>query len=136
MIKIFSKVSKGTLLHMIVRESDFNQSRVDLVSPDEFLQCAALHMRKGQTFKPHKHNWKPGPEQCVAQESWVVIKGQVMVHYYDINDKLLKEIIITAGEASFTFQGGHNYTCLEEGTRVFEFKTGPYVDQSIDKTMI
>ena len=47
------------------------------------------------------------------------------------NDTILK-----AGDASFTLYGGHTYEILEEDTLVYEYKTGPYEGQELDKTFI
>jgi hypothetical protein len=35
-----------------------------------------------------------------------------------------------------TFRGGHNYYILEEDTIVYEYKTGPYLGQDLDKEFI
>jgi hypothetical protein len=35
-----------------------------------------------------------------------------------------------------TFRGGHNYLILEEDTIVYEYKTGPYMGQQLDKVFL
>jgi len=57
MEKIYSKIN-GKLLHQIIRLEDISLGRTDLNTDKEYLQCAALKLSKGQTFKPHKHNIK------------------------------------------------------------------------------
>ena len=39
-------------------------------------------------------------------------------------------------DASFTLYGGHNYLFLEDNTIVYEYKTGPYKGQSMDKVFL
>ena len=39
-------------------------------------------------------------------------------------------------EATFTFEGGHNYEIQENDTRILEYKTGPYLGQEHDKVFI
>jgi len=91
-------------------------------------------MNEGKTFRPHKHIWKnPSFEQMIAQESWVVIRGSVKVHFFDREMKPLETHILKAGDASFTLQGGHTYEILEDDTLVYEYKTGPYEGQAKDK---
>jgi|SRR6185503_1574813 len=136
MQRIESKVKKGELLHFIVRRGDFVPGRVDLIGPDNFLQCSMLSMEKGKTFRPHKHIWHDTDDYARAQESWVVIKGIVKAIYYDINDKIILETLLYEGDASFTLDGGHNYEIMENDTRVLEYKTGPYFGQEKDKTFI
>ena len=39
---------------------------------------------------------------------------------------LLKKPILHRGDCSVTLAGGHTYLILEDGTLVYEYKTGPY----------
>ena len=136
MEKIYSKIN-GELLHQIVRLDDVVSGRIDLSANNNYLQCAALKLPKGYTFKPHKHNVNPRHyENYIPQESWCVIRGKVQCIFYDIDDTIITEPILSAGDVSFTFSGGHNYLILEEDTIVYEYKTGPYFGQKIDKTFI
>ena len=135
MKKIYSKVEPTTLLHIINRLDEID-GRTDIAPENQFLQLATLKMEKGKTFQPHKHIWKLGEEKCIAQESWVVIKGSVKVIMYDLDDKVISTPILYPGDCSMTFQGGHNYEILEEDTVVYEYKTGPYKGQENDKVFI
>lgn len=136
MEKIYSKKEPSKLLHIIVRKSDFCSGRSDIVPEDQFIQCSILSLKNEKTFKPHKHIWKRGPEDIIAQESWVIIQGRVKCSLYDIDNILLAEPVLYAGDASFTLQGGHTYTILEDDTLVYEYKTGPYKGQQLDKEFI
>tara|TARA_Y100001970_G_C14246597_1_gene868708 strand:- start:1669 stop:2100 length:432 start_codon:yes stop_codon:yes gene_type:complete len=137
---IYSKVETDKLLHIIHRSSDFHNiedgHRTDVVGADEFIQLSALNMDKGHTFKPHKHIWKPGEDECIAQESWVVIKGSVECIFYDLDDTIIEKPILKPGDCSVTLGGGHTYKILEHGTLVYEYKTGPYKGQELDKKFI
>jgi hypothetical protein len=55
---------------------------------------------------------------------------------YDIDDQVIATPILYPGDASFTLYGGHTYEILEEDTIVYEYKTGPYEGQSLDKTFL
>ena len=136
MKKIYSKIEPEKLLHTIVKKDDLKPGRTEVVSEEHFIQCALLNMEEGKTFKPHKHIWKPGEKQCIAQESWVVIKGSVNVIMYDLDDSIIEELILEAGDASFTLEGGHTYEILEDDTIVYEYKTGPYKGQENDKEFL
>lgn len=136
-MNIHSKIHPEIILHAISRKSEIEAGREDLIDSREFLQCAALKLPKGKTFKAHRHIWKRTANvPRIAQESWVVIRGMVKVFMYDLDDKLLHTDILVAGDASFTFQGGHNYEIMEDDTIVYEFKTGPYHGQQNDKVFI
>ena len=136
MEKIYSKIEEGKLLHIINRLDEIN-GRTEVVPENNFIQCATLKMENGKTFLAHKHITKDRhyPKQ-IAQESWIVIKGRVKCIFYDIDDTIIATPILNAGDASFTLYGGHTYEILEDDTIVYEYKTGPYEGQSLDKTFL
>lgn len=132
----FSKIEEGKLLHVVNRFDEIKE-RQQVVDDKNFIQCATLKMEKGKTFKPHKHIEKSRAyDKQIAQESWIVIKGSVKCIFYDLDDTILDMVILNPGDASFTLYGGHNYEILEDDTIVYEYKTGPYEGQSLDKTFI
>ena len=135
MKKIYSKLDKEVLLHIIYRLDDLKKGRIDIAPENEFLQVAALKLEKGKTFKPHKHIEKEKITN-IAQESWLVFKGSVKCILYDLNDEIIEEVILRAGDLSMTFRGGHNYVIMEEDTVVYEYKTGPYLGIENDKEFI
>jgi len=111
--------------------------RINLSPDSEFLQVATIRMGEGHTFKPHKHFWRQRPtHKRIPQESWIVIAGTVKAILYDLNDTILKSVMLKPGDCSITFQGGHNYVAMEPGTIVYEVKTGPYEGQENDKRFI
>jgi len=140
MEKIYSKIRPRMLLHIIHRVDEFHTieegHRRDIVGPDEFLQLSSMNMKKGHTFNPHRHIWKDGEDQVIAQESWVVVKGSVECQFYDTDGTLLGKPILKQGDCSVTLGGGHTYLILEDDTLVYEYKTGPYKGQDLDKVML
>jgi cupin fold WbuC family metalloprotein len=136
MKRIYSERHPEKLLHIINRVDDIVE-RTNIAPENQFLQLSTLKMKEGKTFRPHQHIWKPSPtEKIIAQESWVVIKGSVLVYMYDIDGKFLTEEVINPGDCSITFEGGHTYKALEEDTIVYEFKTGPYMGIENDKIFL
>ena len=136
MIEYYSKVNPNKLLHVVVRKEDLKPGRKDIIPEEHFIQCSHLNMEKGKTFRPHKHIFKNRTRDVIAQESWIVVQGKVKCIFYDIDDTILVEPILETGDASFTLEGGHNYEILEDNTLVYEYKTGPYEGQALDKTFI
>jgi len=136
MEKIYSKVQPDKLLHMVVRKEEIKSGRMDIVPEENFIQCSMLNMEKGKTFKPHKHIWKERTRNVIAQESWVVIQGSVKCIFYDLDDTIIAEPILYPGDSSYTLEGGHNYLIMEDDTLVYEYKTGPYEGQAMDKTFL
>ncbi len=136
MEQIFSQVNPEVLCHQVIRLTDI-KDRHNVSTDDQFLQLATLRMPAGHTFRAHQHIWKPTPvKEIIAQESWVVIQGRVQVMFYDTDGSLLQTTVLNAGDASMTFQGGHNYLILKDDTVVYEYKTGPYQGQAMDKVFL
>ena len=129
--------NKEEILHIIYARTDLENigNRCDISEDKEFLQLAALKIKKDHKFKGHKH-LRLVRETDITQECWIVVKGTVKTFHYDEEDNLLEENILQAGDATITFRGGHNYQSLKEDTLVYEIKTGPYMGQAKDKTFI
>ena len=142
-MQIYSKIHPEKLLHLVQRFSDLQAldthnglGRINVAPETEFLQLAALKLENKKTFKAHKHIYKQGEKQVIAQESWVVLKGAVKAFFYDLDDTLLTSVTLKEGDASMTFGGGHNYQSEADDTLVYEYKTGPYKGIENDKEFI
>ena len=134
---MISICKNGKVFHMVYSSSEFTETRTELVPSENFIQCAHLKLSKGKTFRPHKHIWKDSPcEKVIAQESWVVIKGKVKALFYDLDGTFLESHVLGPGDSSFTLEGGHTYEILMDDTVVYEYKTGPYQGQSLDKEFL
>lgn len=135
MRKIFSKVDPSVLLHVVNKMSEITDKRCDLVPDEDFLQVSCFRLNNGKTFRPHKHI-ENHRNSTITQESWLVAKGKVKAILYDLDDTILEEVILEAGDCSITLRGGHNYLCLEDDSVVYEYKTGPYFGLAKDKEFI
>tara|TARA_Y100001973_G_C5176302_1_gene322155 strand:- start:1136 stop:1567 length:432 start_codon:yes stop_codon:yes gene_type:complete len=134
--KINSLIDPEKTMHIMCRQDNEDFTRIDVVDEEQYLQLAVLKMYKGKTFKPHKHIFKNVPETSIAQESWFVSRGKVKAIFYDLDDSVLSEEILNQGDCSITLFGGHKYEILEDDTIVFEYKTGPYYGQKLDKEFL
>jgi hypothetical protein len=135
MKKIYSKLEPKKLLHIIYRATEIEEKRCDISPDTEYLQVSAFELPKDKTFKAHKHI-ELHRSTDITQESWVVISGSIKAFHYDLDDTLISEEILSPGDVTITFFGGHNYLSLEDNSRVYEFKTGPYMGQAKDKEFI
>jgi len=138
--KFYSKIEKDKLLHIIYtpdRQTSNNiVNRVNISPDEEFLQSAFIQINEvDHRFKPHLHNTVIR-ETNITQEAWVVVAGLIEVSFYDLDGSLLDEGVLYPGHMSITFRGGHTYRSLTDGVLVYEFKTGPYYGQQIDKELI
>jgi len=132
----------GLLLHEVIRPTQVTEpvlelNRVDFSEPKEFLQGALIEIPANHSFRPHVHLERERSfSNLRAQESWVVIRGEVSVDYYSDNGVLLITENLRAGDVTITFRGGHGYRTLTSDALVYEFKSGPYEGLQIDKVFI
>jgi hypothetical protein len=132
MKKIFSKIKKKKLLHLIFSPTKKNQ-RINISPEGEFMQLCYLNLNKKNKFLPHKHFWKfNNKKRIIVQESWVLIQGSAKVLFYDLDDKFLTSKTLKPGDVSITFAGGHKLDILENNTIIYEHKNGPYEGQKKD----
>ena len=136
--RIYSKSEPGVLTHIICRKTDVLRvpdKRADLVPEDQFLQVASLRLSLGDTFEAHKHI--PNERTIgTTQEAWIVIDGHVCAYLYDLDGKLLQEVMLVPGDCLITLRGGHNYKATTDEVLVYEFKSGPYLGRERDKVVL
>jgi len=127
MEKIYSKIEPGNLLHVV--------GNIDVTTEQEALQMAIIKGNTGKRFEAHKH-LEVKKENNITQESIIVIAGVLKAVFYDLDDTILQEVELLPSDYCMTFRGGHFFEMIEDGTKVFEFKNGPYLGQSNDKAWI
>lgn len=130
----------NSLLHKVLRlEESANEGleRVDFSDPTEFLQGAMISIPPKHEFRAHIHIERSRDfSNLRAQESWVVVRGMVQVDYYSDGGVFLVSKTLESGDASITFRGGHGYRTGIGGALVYEFKSGPYEGQTLDKRFL
>ena len=100
------------------------------------LQVASIAPQDGASFRPHYHIPKSvESSELPTMESWVILQGEVTVHYFDEGQVLLNSIRLRRGDIALTFRGGHGYSDAS-GLVAVEFKSGPYFGQLADKKFI
>ena len=134
-VNVHSRIDPSVLLFVINRRENISEDRQDLSPGEEYLQCATKQLTKGTTFAPHRHN-ELVRETNITQEAWVFLQGKVAARFWDIDDKLIYETELGAGDAAIVCRGGHSFEVLEDETILYEFKTGPYYGVEKDKSYI
>ena len=135
MKKIYSRIQSDQLLHIINRRTEVNDQRLDMTPASESLQVACMRLENGKKFRAHKHITN-NRTTTITQETWVVIAGKIKAILYDLDDTILSEEVLSPGDCTITFNGGHNYEVLEADSLVYEFKLGPYLGVQTDKVLI
>lgn len=131
MERIFSKQEESKLLHVVHRASDFAAPRTDLTEAKEFIQVSAMSLPEKKHVLAHKHSLIQR-QTSITQETIVVVEGSVKANYYDLDDTLLFSTVLQKGDCTVTLGGGHEFIILEENTKLYEIKNGPYLGKEYD----
>ena len=132
---IYSKVNEDIPLLSINRRKEISEDRSDMCSETELLQISTKLLKKGTTFKPHKHNELERTSKT-THEAWIILEGSIRAKFWDIDDELIFETILNSGDCAVVFRAGHGFEVLEDNTILYEVKNGPYYGQLKDKTFI
>ena len=97
----------------------------------EPLQAQRVKCQQGKIYKPHFHILNPRIIKR-TQECFIVISGKIAVDIYDSQGNFLGTLEAVAGEAIFSYRGGHGITLLEDSI-FYEIKAGQYTYVSEDK---
>lgn len=135
MFKVYSEVEKGKLLCSFSKGLELSKYRTELSPSEEYLQASGRKIEAGTHVWAHKH--LPLERKTEAtQEAWVIVEGSVEATIYDLDDTLLKKILLSRGDCLVLFRGGHAMDVMNEDTIMYEFKTGPYYGLQKDKVAI
>lgn len=132
---IYSKVNKDIALLAINRRGEISEDRNDICSENELLQISTKLLKRGTTFKPHKHNELERTTNT-THEAWIVLEGSIGATFWDIDDQVVFETVLSAGDCAVVFKAGHGFEVLEDNTILYEVKNGPYYGQLKDKKFI
>jgi len=135
MERYFSKKEKDKLIFSLLKFEEICENRIDLSPDDEFMQVCGRIMSSGILVPPHRHT-ETIRNTNLTQEAWVLLRGKVKGKFYDLDDSLLCERIISSGDVVVLYRGGHSLEVLEDDTIFYEFKNGPYYGVQKDKEKI
>lgn len=135
MKKIFSKINNSILLLVINKKQDITSNRTDLCPSDQFLQISTKILTNNTTFRPHKH-LKLERNTDITQEAWIILSGKIKCKFYDLDDSIILEEVLSGGDCAVVFKAGHSFEVLEDNTILYEVKNGPYYGTEKDKTFI
>jgi cupin fold WbuC family metalloprotein len=98
---------------------------VHFFTPGEFSQqLGMLVHKKGKIVDRHRHK-EVRREIHRTQEVLVVLEGKVRIEIYNDEGKMLRTLILKAGDAVLLAAGGHRVKVLDEA-KLIEVKQGPY----------
>ena len=129
MNKIYSKLEPGRLLHVITNTNEPFENRVDISDGKEPLQVSVLRLPGSKKVNPHIHQPRahdPAAAAGITQECWIILRGEITIRLFDLDQKPLHQQALSPGYMLVTFYGGHALECGAEGAVMVECKNGPY----------
>jgi hypothetical protein len=126
MEKIYSKIKKKKILHIVSKKYLKEKKRIDLIDAKFPLQVARINL-KNNTIRPHSNKFKINKKKKFDQnECWIVLKGVLSVSLFDIDKSKIKNLILKKGSILITVGGGHSINKSSRNTEIVEIKLGPY----------
>ena len=92
--------------------------------------CIKEKWPKNKIIKPHRHN-KIKRTIEGTNEVIFLIKGKLLVYFYDKNNNYSSELVLNKNQAIILKSGAHGFKVLEP-CEFIEVKNGPY-DEKLDK---
>jgi mannose-6-phosphate isomerase-like protein (cupin superfamily) len=133
--KFYSIQEPDQVLAVVFNIDSIQESRYNASSDTEILQVSAMCFSQGRVLKPHYH--VPTERVTVGtQESWIVWQGRLGVTLYDLDQTIVSEFEISAGDCMTLYRGGHAFTVQDENTKIIEIKNGPYYGPEHDAKSI
>jgi hypothetical protein len=126
------EIKVGDRLYGFIYQTKWEKGSTWLSNDEDNIQVGLFHYDKEKHLKKHRHiiYERIGTRTC---ETMYVVEGSLTLHIFD-DDK--KEIFIKnlyRGDIYVSLWGGHSFDILEDGTRIFEAKNGPYYGVEKDK---
>ena len=103
-----------------------------LSNNEDNIQVGLFHYDNGKHLPEHEHVIynRVGTRTC---ETMYVIEGSLKLRIFNENRVQFYDRILKAGDIYISLFGGHSFDILEDGTRIFEAKNGPYFGVEKDK---
>lgn len=106
-----------------------------LTDTEAALQVGTWRYPADKVLRSHRHRvYSRSVDQ--TQETIFIVSGSLAVEIFGLSNQKIEELELHAGDFIVLLDGGHGYRILEDDTRVFEVKNGPFLSAEVDKEMI
>jgi hypothetical protein len=126
---------KKNLLVVVLRAGEYPPGTKFYSREKDYLQAGTWNHSKGHRIKAHSHRIFKRTS-LKTQEIVFLLTGKMRSNIYDKKGKFLTRVILKPKDIIIYLDGGHDFEILENKTRVFEVKNGPYLGVEKDKKFI
>jgi hypothetical protein len=121
--------AKGKPLALLLDLKDIDEGTYPVSDASGALQLLMMKRKAGHVVKKHMHK-RILKSTKQPQEGMVVMQGAISVTLFDRKGTKVSACTVSAGQCLLVMDGAHEVNMLKP-TRMFEFKSGPYVDDKI-----
>lgn len=120
------------VLARLVKAEDWNEGLGFYSKDEEVIQVGTWQYNSGKELMKHIHN---EVERKIVRTNEVlyVVSGKVKAFIYDLEETMVEELIVDAGDTLILLDCGHGYEIMEDSTKVIEIKNGPYLGAETDR---
>ena len=123
----------GQLLCILIKPDDWSKGLQFITSDEQYLQVGTWWYDAGRVLDRHYHNIVERSSD-LTQECVIIMHGTLLVKIYDTDQNFLTDFTMKQGDFAIFLGGGHEYTILENDTKIIETKNGPFIGVNLDKT--
>jgi hypothetical protein len=125
----------GVVLARHIKATDIQENLTFFSQDEEFIQVGAWNYDAGKELFAHIHNEVP---RMITRTSEVlyVVAGRIEATIFTLDENPVKTLVLNVGEILVLLECGHGYKILDDGTKVFEIKNGPYLGAETDRRRI
>ena len=131
-MKVKEIIKNNIVLARLIPKSAWNEGLGFYSDNTDYIQVGTWNYNKGVKLNQHIHN-SVKREINRTYEVLYVRKGAVKAFIYDLDENLIEELTIRAGDTLILLESGHGYEIIEDNTLVLEIKNGPYLGADIDR---
>ena len=120
------------VLARLVKAEEWNEGLGFYSKDEEVIQVGTWQYDSGKQLMKHIHN---EVDRVITRTNEVlyVVSGKVKAFIYDLDEKLVEELTIDAGDTLILLDCGHGYEIMADNTKVIEIKNGPYLGAETDR---
>lgn len=127
---MITEIKQGKKIFALIFDlSSAKEGAFPVTDPSWPIQVLLMKRKQGHVVTKHMHK-KIRKISQQPQEALVVVRGQLQASIFDRKGKFISKKNITAGQCLLLADGGHEVK-ITKNALIYEFKTGPYVDDKI-----
>ena len=127
---MITKIKSGKKIFALVIDlSSLKEGMHPVTDPSWPLQLLLMKRRQGHVVLKHIHK-KILKTTQQSQEGLVVVRGAIQASIFDRKGKFIAKKNVSSGQCLLIVDGAHEVK-ITKNALMYEFKSGPYVDDKI-----